>query len=314
MNRPAGVIASAIICFIGSAFTLLMALMFAVVMSTPQAIADPQVTEMRGAIYLLIVLMGVAAGLGIATGVGLLRMRGWARMSAMVFGGLLTFFCGLGLLAVALIPFDQLAARPSVMRPGIMRTVLMTTYAVPFAIGVWWLVMFNRRGVKSAFEGDADAVPPRRPWTISIIGWFNIVGGVLVLMTAISGMPAAVLGHVVTGWGATLFYVFTGGVHTYLGWHLLKLDPHARILTIWWFVITILHAAYMAFMPGAMERMREFQLTYMAEQGAEPPPFDMTMFTVIVMVVTMVVLAAAIWPLVKHKAAFESVNAPEDRP
>jgi hypothetical protein len=306
VNRPSGVTASAIVCLIGSALTLLFGAMLLVAASSPEAQSDAQFVEMRAAVFATIALMCGAAALGIATGVGLLRMRAWARMSALVFGGMLTFICGLGVLLVSFIPFDAMLTGPSAISAGALRMILVTTYAVPLLIGVWWLVMFNSRSVKAAFADGGSASTPARPVAISLIGWFNIVGGVFVLITAMTGMPAIAVGQVLTGWAATLFYVFTGAVNTYLGWHLLKLDPHARILTIWWFVITILHTAYMAFMPGAIQRLRQFQQIYLAEQGDAPPPFDTTSFTIIVMVVTMIILAAAIWPLVRYRSAFES--------
>lgn len=300
MTRPAGVTASAVVSFIGSVIALLFSILFVFVAST-QAEA---MQNMRAAGYVMAVIAAALGTLGIATAVGLLRLRPWARTSILVFAGMMTVFAFMGGVAMTVVP---LPPSPDMPASGVatLRRILVVLYAVPFLIGIWWLVQFNRRATKAAFAADTiPGEPLLRPLVISIIGWFNIVGGAMCIGAAAAGTPAFAAGVVLTGWSAALFYVFIGAVNAYLGWHLLKLDERARILTIWWFAITIAHTAFLALTPSARARMREFQEMMTGQEGVDAPPMDMTRFTVGAMTISALLLVAAIWPLISKKSVF----------
>lgn len=81
------------------------------------------------------------AGWGLGTGIGLLRAWRWARISTLIFSGLLAAFGILGML-----PFFRM--------PGhvIWRTVFVLLHLIPTASGLWWLVFFTREDVKAYFQ------------------------------------------------------------------------------------------------------------------------------------------------------------------
>jgi hypothetical protein len=90
------------------------------------------------------------SGWGVATGLGLLRAWRWARISALTFWGLLAAAGLLGFAALLRVPgggaFDWEAL--------ISRVVLGLVTLIPIASGVWWLVFFNRKDVKTYFHTD----------------------------------------------------------------------------------------------------------------------------------------------------------------
>ncbi len=291
--------ASAVVSFIGSVIALLFSAIFVVVASTqPEAVQN-----MRGASYVMAVIVAAMGTLGIVTAVGLLRLRPWARSAILVFAGMMAVFSFMGGAAMTVLPLPPTPEMTASSMTA-LRRILLVVYAVPFLIAVWWLIQFNRSATKEAFTATALGESPQRPLSISLIGWFNIVGGAFCIGAAAAQTPAFAAGVVLTGWAATLFYVFVGAVNAYLGWHLLKLDERARILTIWWFVITIVHTAFMALTPSARARMRELQDTMMGQEGVAVPPMDMTNFTVGAMVTSALLLVAAIWPLISKKSVF----------
>lgn len=298
MTRPAGVTVSAVVSFIGSVVALLFSVLFVFVASTQ---AQP-IPNMRGVGYLMAVLAAAMGTLGICTAVGLIRLRPWARTAILVFAGIMAVFSFMGGVVMTMIPLPPTPELPAAEATS-MRWILIGIYVVPFLIGVWWLIQFNLKATKAAFVSAAPGEPEQRPLVISIIGWFNIVGGAFTLVAAAMRAPAFAAGVIITGWYAALFYVFVGAVNAYLGWHLLKLDERARILTIWWFAITIAHTTFLALSPSSRARMREFQ-EMMAPEDASASPLDMTTYTVGAMALSALLLAVAIWPLISKKSAF----------
>ena len=302
MNRPFGVTVSAVVAFIGSILALFFAVMFVVVAATQPA--PPGMPGFHAFAYAMALVVAVLGGLGIATAVGAWKLRPWARTSMLVFGGITAAFTLAGGAAIAIMP---LPATPDVsVAADRLRQMLLVFYAIPFLIGVWWLIQFNRKGTKDAFAtGTTDGEMSRRPLMITIIGWFNIVGGVVLLGAALSGGSAFAAGFVLDGWGAPLFYVFLGAVNTFLGWRLLQLDERARVLTIWWFTITIAHSAFIAFTPRARATLREIEVT-MRPEGTQPQPMNSETFILVMLTFGIVLLAGAIWPLIAAKSAFET--------
>ncbi len=88
-------------------------------------------------------------GWGVATGIGLLRAWRWARISTLIFSGLLA-------------AFGVLAAVSSLRMPGgvddthselmILRTVFTLLSLIPTAVGLAWLIFFTRKDVKAYFQ------------------------------------------------------------------------------------------------------------------------------------------------------------------
>src|SRR6202035_4629467 len=85
-----------------SIFGLLLAILGVLLVPTPEN------TQVHGAIHaltmFLLILFLACAVFGIFTGVGLLRLRNWARISAMVGSGIVLFFCTFLLLIFVFVP------------------------------------------------------------------------------------------------------------------------------------------------------------------------------------------------------------------
>jgi len=303
MTRPGGVTASAVVSLIGSAFTLVMAglLVSAVFLTKTQVPQEPQV---RGFAIGAAVVAAALSGLGIWTAIGLFRLKGWARISILVFAGIMA---AMSLLSGLVLTFAPIPAPPE-LPPGTaatMRWVLVAVYAVPFLIGVWWLVLFNQQTTKDAFAGQSGPWHSTRPLSVSIIGWMNLIGGIVSLGSALTGMPAFLAGVVLQGWSARLVYLGFGAIAAYLGWGLLKLHERARLLTLGWFALGAAHAAYMALSPNARARMREFETTLRPDRLPQQSGFDGTTFTMVMMMFSLVLAAVAVWFLQRNKPAFQ---------
>jgi len=119
---------------------------------------------------------------GIFTGVGLIRLRNWARISILVWGGLCVFFGGIGVLVAFLMPQFTPPNAPE-LPPGtehLMQLTLIFIYGLPLLVGIWWLILFNRTSVKAEFAG-ADTLAgallpqtPRCPLPVTVLAWFYL--------------------------------------------------------------------------------------------------------------------------------------------
>jgi Zn-dependent protease len=151
VKRPVGVMATAICTFLGS----LAMIGFFVLTSAMLFTSRPKTASPSGATFGLAILpamFGVLGAWGIITGIGLLRLRTWARISILVFSGLLAFT---GLAAGALM---LLAPLPPKLphNYATVHTLWTLVYAAFGLLGTVWLYYFNRRATREAFGRTAS--------------------------------------------------------------------------------------------------------------------------------------------------------------
>lgn len=154
-NRSAGITVIAVLQLIGSALLLALAafMAFAMIVATPPA-NDPRLppgffTAMRVVLPLFYALPAVW---GIVTAVGLLQLKNWARISTIIFSVLLMVFGAFGILT-SMVFFLKPPAGNGV-DPKMFSIIGAVSAAFALAqigIGIWWMVFFNRAGVKAEF-------------------------------------------------------------------------------------------------------------------------------------------------------------------
>jgi hypothetical protein len=303
MQRSVGVTISAVLALLGSLFAAGMGLlMLAAFIAGPPPSPDPNFPGspafFRTILFLVPLFYLVPAAWGITTSVGLFRLRNWARISIIVFAALLAIFGLFGMLG-ALVMFVMPAPA---MPPGarldpnffltVMRLFMVTIALVQMGIGIWWLVFFNRAGVKAQFVPPAvpyvpypaamatppppsayptpsaqpaqspslPAAPgmlsmPGRPVSITIIACYVLLGALFIPMNLLLRMPAVVMVSIVTGWPAVVYYLAMLGIHVYVGIGLLRLQPAARLVGIAYFVFALVNSAVFFLAPGALARI-----------------------------------------------------------
>jgi hypothetical protein len=171
---------------------------------------------------------------GFATGIGLLRLKKWARISAIVWSGFCVFFGVIGIPIALLMPFDRLPNAPTAGTDvlSFLRLFLLIFYGVPLGIGIWWLILFNRKTTKAKFAGEdtlanaATNLGPRCPIAITIIAWFFIGSAVNVLIYPFFPvrMPLILFGHIFPGISMTSFFIPSCLLLLVAGISLLKLQ------------------------------------------------------------------------------------------
>jgi hypothetical protein len=246
-------------------------------------------------------MFATLAVLGIWTSVGLFRLRSWARTSILVFAGFLAAGSVFTLLLTMAIP-----KRPDVSASTehVIRGVTAGMFGIPLVIAVWWLIQFNSQSTKAAFASPIVEPASSRPLSISIIGWTCIAGGATCLFPLLMRSPAFWFGVTFTGWSAGLFYAVFGALQLYIGKGLLDLRERARILAIAWCGLSFVQLAVVTLVPSLRQRMLEFPGTMEPSQPNPIPVESMITVMYVVFAFAAIVAAAAIWFLIRERAAF----------
>ncbi|MGB6482449.1 MAG: hypothetical protein WBE86_03065 [Candidatus Acidiferrales bacterium] len=97
-----------------------------------------------------IIVIGLG-GWGIASGVGILNTRQWARISTLIFGAISLLIAILGALEMFLDPRAGVTYLEGYV--GSIRPEMMALYGCLGAFGAFSLYCFNKKSVKSQFLG-----------------------------------------------------------------------------------------------------------------------------------------------------------------
>lgn len=344
MPRSVGVIISAVIVFIGCALTVLFGAfaMFGALIG-PKLGHVPNAFPHFEALILVeaIILLGFS-GWGIASGIGLLNSKEWARLSMIVFSVLLVF-CFLP--SALLIAFIQIPAPNDPNLPSNFATAVragMSLFlAIPGALGAFWLYFFNKRSVKAQFQrreaGAEMAAAPlsapaqmplatpsthptsARPLSITIIGWFLLVSSALAptslfyfrAMFPGVQMPMCIMGFFLSGPSVVLIlFVWTAAQAT-AAVGLLKLKRWGLLATIALQCLGILNIALLAGIPANRIRLQQITDSMIASMNAgmpQPVPFVFPMWAMIMP--SLPIFIAILWFLVTRRQAFLSAREP----
>ncbi len=194
MKRSAGIIVSAIIAILGSValsgFGAIAAIVGIAIRWNPallpqqQGIPQPPI-PVSIVLFMESILFVALGTFGIIAAIGLLRLKNWARMSFIVFSGILCFFCIVGVFGTLLVMLmmPHIAPADPNVPPSFLTAVFAFYLVLELAVGalaVWWLIYFTRRRMKEQFLSPAEAAMPLRgPLSVTIIAWLLVVGGSL---------------------------------------------------------------------------------------------------------------------------------------
>ena len=318
-SRPAVTVAGVVAILFG-AFGVLSAIlveisMFAIsrMASTNKGVPFPEAVRAMTCIVWLFIL--AIAIFGIFVGANILRRRNWARISILIWGGIMTFFSAITIAVTVLVLSNLLSTMPNAATAApvmaVIKWVAALFYAIPFGVGIWWLILFTRKAVVEEFNplyarlhpgktldpsGFPQEPPPHPsyvpggpvcPLPLLIIAGFDIFSGASMLTllvipySFISSIPLFLFGHVFHGGLALVFLVLVGVVYAVCGVGIIKLKPWALDPLIWCQALFFLSGVMTFLNPQFMPAMRE-AIAKMIPTNPEIPvnlfPFSDTYF------------------------------------
>ena len=290
-KRSASVTAAAVVAILGSLILLLCcsAAFFVFLLGKLPGTSSELPPSMR---YMMLGTQGFMVCLslfGVATGIGLIYLRKWARISILIWGGFSVFFCGIGMPFVFLMPFSPSPNTPDLPAGSMtaLRLILLFVYGIPLLIGVWWLILFNRKSVKAQFAGSAlptdPTVPPKPacPLPIAVLAWFYIASilNLLFLPFFPSPVPVFVFGRVFPGRVGLTILTLSFLAFFAAGVGLLKLKSWSYNLTLglqlFWLVSTIVSLLSPNYKPVMDSFMKDMQ----ASMHMPETPFSAASFS-----------------------------------
>jgi uncharacterized membrane protein (DUF2068 family) len=194
------------------------------------------------AMYALCAVFVAVAVWEILTAVGLFQLRRWARYSVLIIGGILASFALFHMLTMLF-----LLAVPLPVAPGmdasqahnvqaatrVVFGVIALFDAILCAIGVFWLVYFNKKRVRDIFAGLPGQAPESpRPLLISILAVLSLIGAVSCLLTTFIPFPGVFFGLLVYGWGKVALYLVYAALLAAAGIGLWRLEEWGRRLAM----------------------------------------------------------------------------------
>lgn len=308
-SRPTSITASAVVAILGSIVTALFGagMIYISVSPTFQAARAKQLdpSQLRGLMIAVTAFIEACAVWGIATAVGLVRLRGWARISIVVFAAILLVGASFAFIVSLTAPLPPQPGVPAHFTTG-FRTIMAVIYAIPICIAAWWLFLFNRQATKAIFaNADPASASSTRPVSISVIGYLLIIGGVGSLYPVLAGLPGFFAGGVFTGWSARIIYAIIGAAEFFAGTELLELRERGRLVAIGVCCVTLVNGLGVIFSPGAAQRFIALQSARFSEVAPRTvPPHSWVMSGAWVGLVALVPL----WYLIRRKSAFRSTD------
>lgn len=274
-KRSASVTAAAVVAILASAFLLLccsFAFFAFLLVKLPDTTYNlsPAVRAMMLGMQGFMICLSL---FGVATGIGLIYLRKWTRISILIWGGFFAFFGVIGIPISLLIPFSPTPNGPNLPTEGmqLFRGILLIVYAIPLVVGIWWLILFNRKSVKAQFNGATGSTDPglpqkpRCPLPVAVLAWFYVASvlNLLFLPLLPVHVPLLTFGYVLTGGAGRIVLIITSLVFFVSGIGLLKLQPWSYSLTIglqlFWLasgVVSALTPNYSAVMDSYMKEVQ----------------------------------------------------------
>ncbi len=270
-SHPA-VTAAGIVAILFGAFGVLMAILVEVSMRAVSRIASeskgvpfPEAARAMTSIMWLFFL--ALAIFGIFVGANILRRRNWARISILIWGGLMAVFSFISLIFTLLVMGEVAKSLPNAADAAsfmaVFKWVLAVIYLIPLGVGIWWLILFTRKAVveefnpllarlhpgktldASGFPQEPPAAPsyvpggPACPLLLIIIAGLDIFGGVSILTmilipySLISSLPVFLFGHAFYGRFPLVILALLGVIYVVCGVGIIRLKPWALDPLIW---------------------------------------------------------------------------------
>jgi hypothetical protein len=111
--------------------------------------------------------------------------------------------------------------------------VMALFHGIVCAMGVSWLVYFNRQKVCDAFiSATGIVVESRRPILISVLAVLNLIGAVSCLLCVFIPIPVTIFGWFFDGWGKVALYLVIAVMTTSVGIGLWQLKEWGRLLAL----------------------------------------------------------------------------------
>lgn len=334
-RRPMGLMIAACVLALLACFVVLggMGVLASVLLlHTPQL---DQLLEQFPALRVIEIVNGIVillvGWLCAWTAVDLFRVKRWARISILILGGMIAFF---SLVECAL--FCMMAYHPLLLTPqaaqvsaGMVRVVFLVMAGMSFLfmlVGVWWLVYFNLRSVRSVFAAHGTMAPekstqsatiePAKPEgdaihvLVSCLAVLYLLGAAGAVVAALLHFPMLIFSHIFTGNAASMILLFMAAVSIWMGVGILRHVKAAWAVALVFNAFGLLSELWLLLPTSHTPELEQELFGLMTAHGFPTEPIPMIEPMIIIGAVGgMAVILAVFWLLWRAKPLFERTQA-----
>jgi hypothetical protein len=332
MKRSVGVTAAAAVALLGSVSVALLGLYSLLIESHDVKLASTLAQQSHISLMTTLVEGALAAfGLafwGLATTIGLLRLKNWSRISILIFSGFTAVTAGFFAAVLAILPLPE---TPETLDTSFfLRVTLELIAAVLISVAVWWLALFSRKSVVAQFEGavsiatapqgsgssdlsaTAAFIPrPRRPLSITILGWLCLLEVLIDLpmlfSSRVRSTPVLFFWTILEGTGKWIFLVILQTLVLAVGIGLLRNKAWALWLDIAIQVFGLTNVATGALLRGRAARWERFtehiRVSFPPEMVDQSPQFPAN-FVILIFATGAVISLIFLWFLWTRRKRF----------
>jgi len=266
-----------------------------------QAPMPPELRAFSSVIWFFFLAIAIGE---LIVAINVLRRKNWARITILIWGGLMAFFCAISCVAVFFVLTVMRQNMPEMKDPGFLlflKLFLFLFYAIPFGVGVWWLILFTRPRVAAAFKTSVALPPssmpldsagfpaqqpvlmPAAPQKPSCPVPLLIVAGLLLssavstplifLLPTTPDMPFYFFGVVLPAPAGKVFLSVLALLYGVAGIGLIRLKPLALHFLLVFQVIFFLNGIASIASPNFMNGLHEVMEQMVAKNPALPPGF-----------------------------------------
>ena len=307
VKRSRDVTAAAVVMLFGSGLVILFAIGDGLYMARAHtAVNWPRVLFM----FALLIVWGVA------TGIGILKLRSWARISIMLMSAGAIFLCVIAAVAVM-----GAALKRSESQAAAAGALVAAMCAVPVGIGVWWLWLFTRRRVAAQFAPDlsseqvsveAIGAPAARaiPASVAIVALWFFLGALMdfhaIFFRPLSTILVTVLGAHLRRYAAVCAFIVMMQLRTIIGIGLFYRARWARVVGIALCIYLDVNNGVAFILPGSLNRFSNWVQSLVGRSLS--PSSDNIDFLrhlhVLALVIEILVPTVVLYSLWSERAAF----------
>jgi hypothetical protein len=202
---------------------------------------------------------------------------------------------------------DASQAQTALAMTRIVFGVMALFHGILCAVGVSWLVYFNRQKVREAFtSATGKACECRRPILISVIAVLNMIGAVSCLLLVSIPMPGVMFGWILDGWEKVALYLVFAALTASVGIGLWQLKEWGRLLALAMQAFGLVQSVVLIVRPSLLLRYsEEIQQRMNIMQPQAPERFLAMMYSVSFgFAILLYIAIAAI--LIYYRKAFQS--------
>ena len=307
VKRSGDVTAAAIVLLFGSGIIIL----FAIADSLYTARAHTEVNWPR-----VLFIFGLLIVWGVATSIGILKLRPWARISIIVMSGGAIFIC-----LIAAVAIMGAALEHSESQAAAAGALVAAMCAVPVGIGTWWVLLFTRKRIIAQFASGADServlsaatISPAAgtiPVSVVIIALWFFLGALVdfhaIFFRPLSTILVTVLGAHLRRYAAVCAFIVMMQLRTIIGIGLFYRARWARAAGIALCAYFDVNSVVTFILPGSLNRFANW-VRSLAGQSLSLSADNMDFLRhlhVLALVIEMLVPTAVLYFLWSRRAAF----------